>query len=91
MQMLRMNYAEVPRRISESDQMNAAFDIRSLDNKRTVLHAQSADPFYTYERVPWTLEIRKEVWCSTDAQFYLVFLGVFFVFSNTSDVMTVQM
>jgi len=41
--------------------MNAAFDIRSLDNKRTVLHAQSADPFYTYERVPWTLEIRKEV------------------------------
>lgn len=37
------------------------FDVHSLDYKRTALHAQFTDPFYTYDRVQWILEIRKEV------------------------------
>jgi myosin-15 len=38
-----------------------AFDLRSLDHKRTALYAQPTEPFLTYDRVPWTIEVRKEV------------------------------
>jgi myosin-15 len=38
-----------------------AFDIHAMDGLHTALYAQIAEPFYTYVRVPWTLDIRKEV------------------------------
>ena len=37
------------------------FDIHSMDGIHTALYAQIAEPFYTYVRVPWTFDIRKEV------------------------------
>jgi len=41
-------------------------ELQALERVRTVLHEQKFNPFFTYNRVPWILEIRKEVFSPTE-------------------------
>ena len=45
----------------EEDEVDSGLDYRDLERVKTELFIPNTGPYFTYNRVPWTLNIRKEV------------------------------
>ena len=45
----------------DEDETDSGFDSQYLEKVKTELYAPNTGPHFTYNRVPWTLSIRKEV------------------------------
>ncbi|ELU02236.1 hypothetical protein CAPTEDRAFT_227847 [Capitella teleta] len=50
----------------EDEEPDLSVDLKALEHIQTALFGQNKGPFYTYSPVPWTLEVRKEVFTPTE-------------------------
>jgi len=60
----------------DTDEEETPVDVQALEQIHTYLHQQITGPFFMYNKVNWSLEVRKEVSKYSHCIMYMVLYGI---------------